>query len=405
MGVVGECFKLLVDRNREIREEMLAVAKLATFAENEIWTLWRKHDPLDGLEMLRRRLAYEQARQDAESSGQDPKRVKWPKIEAYKLDEVLKTLGLPSSYKIAAALCPGVHTHIPASIANVVHHYYAKQRLDILRYVRRLPVAQDLRIRVHKRCISVRRSPVRSDWFDFGARLRTGGELWMPMRTGGASPHTLAWLSDAADGTASLSCGTISAKKRGGKLVWQIALARQRRDDERERVANPVLGRSLLVWAPLDQEVFLWCQADPIAGRPWRMRIEAADLLPVKRRHEQLRQSMGRNYAQSPEAASHGHGRRRAIGSRERFRRRYEDRIRDWIENRSLEIVRQAIEMRCERIRMEKLTDRTPGSLLMGDFPYYRLMERTEQKAKDAGLGFELIADLETFRKRLGEAG
>lgn len=57
--------------------------------------------------------------------------------------------------------------------------------------------------------------------------------------------------------------------------------------------------RELLVWAPLDQEAFLYMQPAPMAGRPWRERIEDEDLLGLKRRDERRRMTMGRHYSQS----------------------------------------------------------------------------------------------------------
>lgn len=387
---VGEVFDLLIDRNKEARDLLLEVAKKATYAENAIWMIWRHNDPVSAVDLVH-------MREEKERTG------KWPKLPAYKLE---KTPEGESPTKIAAALCPGLSSYVYDAVSNAVTKLYLKNRLSYLGFWERLPVSKDLRIRFRERAVQIRRNPENPQWFQIGLGLvsenRKIGVTWCDLRTGGKSEFTKRWLEAVADGEQDYvtSGGVISARRKKGKMRWQITQARPRMVDERQKV-EPVEGRSLVCYAPLDQGEFMTCEVAPVRGRPWRMHVESNDLLTVKIAYDKLRRRMGGNYHQSPYSSAHGHGRRRAIRGKMAFSGKYERRVNDWIENRSAAIVGFAVETRCGEIRFEKLTDREPHTLRLGAFPYFKLIERTKQKAADAGISFKVFTDFETVRKQL----
>lgn len=388
---VGEVFDLLWtagDAGREERSAIVDVARMTTYAENAIWMAWRINDPITATNMVERR-------QVKASTG------KWPKMELYKL-EATPDGNTPT--KIAGALCPGLYSYVYDAIANHVRKLYCKKRLAYLRFAERLPIGDHLRIRFRERCVQIQRAPDHPGRYRLALRLlRDSPPLELGIKTVGKSPHTMSWLANMADTGGNPSGGTISAKRRRGKLCWQISLARARQPGERQAVSDPVKGRTLEVFAPLDQEVFLWCEVIPApTPQPWRCAVESSDLVRVKRRHEGLRRSMGRNYRQSRGSAAHGHGRRRAIKGKLTFAERYEQRANSWIEQRSAFVVDYAAKCRCERIRLEDLTTRNPETLVLGSFPYFKLLQRIEQKAKERGIKCTRTDDLESIKARLG---
>lgn len=369
------------------------VARVATFAENAIWMLWRKHDPITGLDMVR-------MRQVKQETG------KWPKLEPYKLE---KTPEGETPTTIAKALCPGLPSCIYDAIANQVAKLYMKNRFAYLNFSERLPMGRDLRIRFREKATQIRRDPENPQFFQIGLKLTSPEPgktttVWFGLKLRGCSEWTYRWLDDLASTGNPVSGGTISARKKRGRTVWQIALARPRMEGERKKV-HPVPGRELICWAPPDADECLWCEVSPRKGKPWRLRVESNDMVLVKKAYERTRRHMGRNYHQSPYNSAHGHGRRRAIQGKERFSGRYNRRVKDWIENRSAAIVRFAVDARCETIRFEELTKRDPKTLRLGSFPYYQLISRIQQKAKDAGIAFKLFEDISSLEARLKNAG
>ncbi len=387
---VGEVFRLLLNREKEAREKLFGLASLTTYAENAIWNLWRLHDPVTAVDMVRRR-------QVKEETG------KWPKMEPYSLKKTPDGL---TPTKIAGALCPGVASMVYDAIANAVAKGYMKKRCEFLTFSERLPVAKDLRIRFRAEAVRIRRNPVNPEWFQVGLAFwapkpRHVETEWVDILTGVGrkSPATMAWLADVADGKATTSGGVISTRRVKGKVQWQITQARERRvaeeggHAERAKV-EPLPDRELVCSAPLDNEEFMICEVEGLPGRPWRFVVESNDFIVTKKRNQRHRVAMGANYHQSPENAAHGHGRRRAMQAQMEFRRRYEARVRDWIENRSMAIVRFAIESRCGVIKFENLTKLDPKDLRLGSFPYFQFITRTQQKAKDAGIKFVLLEPL-----------
>ena len=378
---VGEPFELLTNENGpELNAGLFEVAWAATRAENELWMLWRKHDPVSSLDLV----SMEQAKKET---------GKWPKLPDYNLKNVAEG---PTPCKIAGALCPELYSYVYDAVANRVAKLYRKRRFKILTFQERLPMAREPRIRFRERAAVIRRHPANRNWFQVGLALRRRETWWFGLKPRGSSAHTREWLSELADSGEHPSGGSISRKRRKGKKIWQITFARTRREDERRQVKRPVAARWLVVWAPLDQKVFLSGQVEPVNGRPWLCSMETNDLNRVKRRYDEDRRSMGHNYRQSPHSAAHGHGRQRALAGKRRFRQRLENRFKDWIENRSTDLVQTAVRMRCAGIRIEHLSNRDPEKLCLGHFPYYRLLDRIKDKAADAGLKFELMKDLET---------
>jgi hypothetical protein len=383
---VGEVFEIRTDA--ATRQAILAVARVATFAENAIWDIYRRNDPLTPTRVVEMQL-------EKDRTG------KYPKLPPFDLKD---TPDGATPTKILGALCPGLSAYVYDAIAHRVGTLYRKnaERFAYAFYRKRLPVSNDLRIRFRERAVRIVRHPENKNWFRAELTLyaKGGQKLMVDLLARGKSDATLRWLAELADTGAHPSGGTISARRKHGHLEWQISFSRCRQPGERARV-HPIDGRKLVVYAPLEQDVFLRCRVEPVKGRPWVWEVESNDLSQLQRRYQALRVAMGRNYHQSPDSGAHGHGRRRAICGKERLTLRYENRVKDWIENRSAALVAEAIRRRCGRIEMEDLSARNPELLRLGRFPYYRLLSRIEQKAKDAGIEFEKTPSLSSMKDAL----
>jgi hypothetical protein len=378
---VGETFVLMP--TAEQRDWLKEIARQCTFAENAIWMEWRVNDPVQPAEVF-------DWPRIKEATG------KWPKMPAYKLDGM---------WDLAKSLCPAVNGNVFGAIANHVRKHYPQKRWQYLRYDDRIPIARDLRIRFRERAIRVRRCPNEPRWFEIGLRLTDGDTQWMGIKPKGASHFTWEWLAHLADQDGKPSGGTISLVRKKRKWVWQLSLARERGEGEREAV-DAIPDRWLEVTAPIESESFLRCEVKwpEKTGRPWATHIESNDIIRMKLRHDHLRKVMGANYHQSPRSNSRGHGRQRAIACKMPFSERYENRIKNWIENRSMAVVQCAIEAQCGIVRMENLTERDPQTLALGEFPYFRFMARVEQKCEEAGITFKKLGGLDKAKKALGVA-
>jgi len=383
---VGEWFELLP--SQEDRKRLIEIAEVAVFAENAIWMEWRLSDPIDAVEMARRKSVKTET-------------GKWPKLDRLELKGARNGL---TWTKFSGALCPGLKSYVYDAIANRVAKLYRKKRLQLLTFDERLPTSDKLRIQFREIACRIVHHPDNPDWFRVQFMLDNRGPMLLDFKCRGKSKFTIDWLNELADSGENPSGGCLSARKNRGKLVWQFSVSRIPREAENAKV-DAIPGRKLIVWAPLDQREFLICEVEPVSGRPWRHQVESADMISVKRRAEHLRVSMGRNYHQSPKSSAHGHGRERAIVGKAKFSRRYERRVRDWIENRSAAIVRFAVDCRCEELHMENLSKRQTNKLALGDFPYYRLCLRVKQKAESAGIKFKLINGFESLKSRLSEVG
>jgi len=378
----GEVFRLLC--GPDLRKSLSDVARVSTLAENVLWQLWLKGDPLGAMDI---RKAVEQK----EASG------KWPKIEPF----ILRAPDGRSTTVIARELCPGLLSYVYDAIANQVSKLYRKHRWDILSCRRRLPVASDLRIRFRERAVQIERDDRRDDWFRVRLFLRPGETLSIPIRTGGASTFTRAWLARLASSGEHPSGGTISCRLRRGKRQWQIAISRAREPGECDEV-NPVAGRTLVIYAPTKQDVFLRCLVTPTNGGPPRTwSVESNDLCLVQQQYERRRRSMAANWAQSPTSCAHGHGRKRALLKREEFSARYERRVNSWIEQRSAWLVSEAVRFDCEGLQIENLSARNPESLLVGSFPYHRFVQRIREKAEQAGIDARVFDGIAKLKKLL----
>jgi hypothetical protein len=372
--------------NADTRTALIEVARLATFAENAIWMLWRLHDPITATDMVERRRVKDET-------------GKWPKMEKYVLRDCPEG-GTPTT--IAKSLCPGLYSYVYDAIANQVSKLYRKKRFAYLTFQERLPCSRNLRIRFRERAIVV---GTNDKGYELGFYAKQGEVLRIPVKTAGKSKYTQRWLGELAESGDHPSGGTITLKRRRGKWEWQIALARPRYEDERPRVTEPIEDRSLVCWAPVDQAMFLRCQVAPQNGRPWRIHVVSSDLSQVKRRWDKKRRAMGWNYRQSEDSAAHGHGRERAIRDKLGYSERYENRVTNWIEERTAAIVRFARQCRCSRIQCEDLAARDPSTLRLGSFPYYRLVLRIGEKAKDAGLKFSKFSGFEKVESLINGDG
>jgi hypothetical protein len=75
------------------------------------------------------------------------------------------------------------------------------------------------------------------------------------------------------------------------------------------------------------------------------------------------------------------------MASRVGIGERFDCRARNWIENRTISLVRAAMRMRC-------------GEVVMTDFPYADFLRRVENKCCEAGLGFSMVVDVRAALKR-----
>lgn len=416
---VGEWFELLP--SAEDRSRLLEIAKISLFAENAIWMEWRLADPLSPIEArqfkadyaayMRAKSAHDAwVKKKKDTKDKTEKKQLGPEPEVPEKPTTpnldLKTARNGLSWtKFAGSLCPGLKSYVYDAIVNRVGTLYRKasKRLAFLTFDERLPTSKQLRIQFREKACRIVHHPENPEWFRVQFTLDGGQPLLMDFKCRGKSPFTIDWLNELADSGANPSGGCISSRKKRGKLVWQFSVSRTPREGENEQV-KPIEGRRLVCWAPLDQHEFMICEVEPLNGRPWRFNIESADMIFLKRKAEQLRSTMGRNYHQSRDSASHGHGRARAIRGKRPFAGRYERRCKNWIENRSAAVVRFAVQARCQGLWWEDLSKREPRKLALGDFPYYQLGLRVKQKAEASGLTFKLLKNLENLKERLGES-
>ncbi len=386
---VGMVFDLLVDKNPDAREALMRIAKMSTYAENALWLQWRLHDPVSAADFR----AAQQLREAGEKF----------KLPNYKLQEAA---GM-SPDLFCKKLCPGLTSRVYDSVANHVSRLYRQKRWAYLSFWERLPMCKDLRIRFRGEGIEFRPHPENPQWVQVGLAFEKDADgkcprLWLDVRPRGRNPLASRWLQEVIAGTRATTGGEIVRRRRGGRWCWQMQQAREAYPGEHEQV-DPIPGRVLVCYAPLNQEEFLYCQVSPVNGRPWRIAIEGHDFVLTKLRDRERDRRMGRNYHQSPLNSAHGHGRDRAIQGKRGGR--YENRSRTWIENRSLAVVQFALETRCEKIECEDLTKRDPARLLLGSFDYSRFLTRIEQKAARAGIGFSKFASLEKALAALKTAG
>lgn len=392
---VGCVFDLLLGKGpSDTKADLIRAATESVYCENAVWQTYRLYDPVTAAEFARIRNVVREAkaRQD-ELRKKDPKatvpEAKWPKLPEFKLSDIPEGA---SPTKIAKALAPSLSSCVYDAIANHCFKLYMKQRFELLSFRRRLPVSDDLRIRFREKAIKIQRDDRNPEWFKIEIKLfmePKAHRLVIPIGARGASPFTIRWLGECADDGIHPSGGMISARRKKGKLVWQISLSRSRYEGELETVKMPIAGRVLDIEAPVDQEVFLKCSVDTGGKRPWGFPIEGHDLLQTKIGAEIRRQRMGRNYAQSPMNSAHGHGRNNVLRSKRPFSEQYRNRVTNWIENRTAFIVAEAVKMKCERIRMEDLVSRDSKTMLLGSFDYSRFTLRLQQKAKAAGIDFD----------------
>lgn len=380
MSKVGEVFDILLGKGPSDNKKLLTtVAIESTYAENACWQTWRLHDPVSAVDFV----AMRKTKQDT---------GKWPALPKYALKDIPEG---SSPSLIAKALCPTLASVIYGTVAHHIGNLYLKNRFAYLSFRQRLPVGDHLRIRFREKAVRVLRDPANPQWFQIEIKLLReprDHRLVFPIKMSGKAIHTAEWLGRLADTKAHPSGGCIAAFRRKGTLKWQISLTRDRNPVERDQVKDPIPGRTLICSCPTDCKEFLKCEVEPVNGRPWAFIVEGHDLLNVKRQAEMMRVRRGRNYRQSPFNAAHGHGRNNLLRSKRPFSERYENRIKNWIENRSISIVREAIKMRCESIKMEDLSERDPSTMLLGSFPYFRFQLRIKQKAVEAGLKFSIFS-------------
>lgn len=402
---VGEVFDLLI--GPEERDRLTAIAKLAVPLKNAAWLEWRMADPITLHDAIAFKAAYREfgqaKKQHAEwtkkKKGPEPKIPDKPTLPTLDLKKARCGLGWS---KWAQSLAPELMSYVTDAIANRVSKLYRQNRLAYLTFTDRVPFSDHPQILFREKACRIVHDDRRQGWYRVVLTLDRKGPLNIAIRPKGASRATREWLEEMATSGAFPSGGTITARRRRTKQLWQISLSRIRREGEREKV-HPIPGRTLLVWAPPDQQEFLRClvQPEPENSPPWQHTIEGHDLARLKRRAEDDRRRLGRNYHQSPQSAAHGHGRNRAIQSTTRFADRYRRRVLNWIENRTAEIVRFALQAHCELLRVENLSGRDPSKLRLGSFPYREFLNRLAQKGRDAGLQTSEFTDLDKVIKTL----
>ena len=390
MSTCGEWFELIV--SREQHEELKKVARATTSAESVLWQEWLVHDPAAGGAFADR------MRTKAETG-------KWPKLESYFLKE---GTGGRSPDKTARLLCGDVHGDLASAVANQVRKLYGKSRLAVLQGKERLPGTNHLRIRFRGRACRIIREPnPEAEWFRFAMPLtKESGRIDFGMKLKGANEFTRRWLGGLADSGDKPSDGVLSLVRRRSKWVWLLSMSRKRFVGEIETLSKPVATRKMVVFAPPEQEVFLQCRITDEArkrrGAPWQFDIVESDLLTCKLRLDKMRREMGRAFRQSPHSGRRGRGVQRRLDPSTKFSRKYENRVNAWIEQRSAFIVKSAIKHRCASVQCEDLSARDPTLLRMGSFPYYRLVQRIQQKAEAAGVAFTKTKSFSEIERLLG---
>lgn len=396
----GETFDIFCRPLSESWKRLERYARASSFIENVMWAMWRKHDPILAGDLS----AWLKVK---DLTG------KWPPLERWFLGE---TPDGETPSKLARRLAGGqVASYVYDAIAHSVAQRYPKFRWEILVGRRRVPVIQEPFIRFREKAIRILRHPDNQDWFRVELRFEIAKKappLILDIKTFDRSAACIEWLKALADSGDNATAGTVSIRKRRGKRYWQLFLSRAdgaTTDEdstvpESEERPEPVAGRALVVYAPLDQEVFLRATMTPVIKRPRAETVEAMGLIACKQRYEYSRRSAGRNYRQSPHSAAHGHGRKRAIPLW-RLSERWERRAKEWIENRTTWLANLAVEWRCDELQCEDLSARDSSRLLMGSFPYYKFMTRLAEKAKNRGLKFRKIPSFEMVELALTATG
>jgi len=431
-NTVGEWFELWYP-SFDVQRWLSRIAREATHCENELLQLYRSLDPVTPLDMQRmcaevsseqttldeaneRAKALHDAklakcvttkqREAREKKAPKRKKARWPSIPKCippKPEHLGVERGPHGRTTVAGKLCPHANSRVHDAVSHHVHNKYCRIRFRCLMGLERLPFGKHLRIRFKAAGVIVRRQADSSEFFEVGLNLDDGPVQWVGIKTHGKSDATLAWLSELADTNGHASDGTISMKERGRKKTWQISMSRSRRPGERPAVDDPIEGRTLVVHAPLEQREgeCIVCDVMPVHRTPWRFALEYESILHARRSHDRIRRSMSKHYKQTSEGGIRGHGRQRAMRDRLHQRNKADRRLASWIENASRYVVNQAIERRCEGVVFEDLTKRTARHLLLGKFPYHRLIERTKQKAVEAGLTFKRMESHEAIAKLL----
>lgn len=367
---VGETF-LLIPRSIDDVKWLYEIARRYTYVENAMWLEWRLRDPVQSADVAQRMQVYQET-------------GKWPKLPPYLLE---------SSTALARTLAPGLRSIVYGSAANHVRKLYSKKRAKYLSFLERIPMSKNLRIRFRELAVRIYRSERNERWFEVGFSFDMGEERRFGLKLRGATEHTWNWLAEMADTEAHPSGGALTVVKHKKKNTWQLALSRSRRSGEREQV-DAIPGRRLAVYAPLEGIPFLKCTVEwdgKKSGLPWQMQIESNDLIRTRRINEEKRRLYGKVFHQSPNAARHGHGRARALRPQIDLSSRYENRVKNWIENRTSAIIQFALQARCEAVYMENLVERSPRTMCLGDFPYYQFMLRLECKCKDVNIAFKKV--------------
>lgn len=415
MSKCGEVFDMMTGKGfNDTTRTLERAAREATYCENATWQTYRLRDPITATQFaamredVRTRKAaakaeYEQAVADAIAAGKTKKQIekitmreeKWsiPKIDMKTFLRKAKAPEGPTTHMVAANLCPTLASCIYSAISHHIPGLYIKNRFKYLEFSNRLPVCGDLRIRFRERAIRILPDERNPDWFKVEIKLfrePRDHRLVIPIKTSGKSLATLRWLRELSESRKHPSGGMISAKRRKGKLQWQISLSRNRYEGEVAMVKDPIPGRSLVIAVPEDRRNFLVCEVEPSSGpRPWRFEIEGHDLLHTKELDKKRRRQFGANYRQSPDNAAHGHGRNNVLRSKRPFGERYENRCKNWIENRTKYIVNEAMRLRCESVKIEKLTEiKDTSQMLLGPFQYFKFLDRLKAKVVAARMKF-----------------
>lgn len=379
----GEVFDLITTKDQH--DELKKIARIVTDAESAVWRECFKNDPVAGIDFLDRQ-------------NEKNKTGRWPKLPNYnptKGDNL-------SLERVVRTKCDGLHSHITSCCVNHVRKLYNKKgnRIEFLRGNKALPGTNKLRIRFRgtvARIVPDSRTDV--EWFRLSILFYPRGErMILPIKLKGASLWTCKWLRELASTGQKTSDGCISLVRKRRKWVWQISFSRSRYEGERQTVVEPIVGRYMLVYAPVRQDAFIKCriidEGTSRRGAPWEFPIEDADLLSRKHRIDKVRRTMGYSHRQSPSNARREHGTHKRLEPSYQLNQAYNNAVTTWIEQRSAYIVKTAIRYRCTELRVENLVERDSEELRMGSFPYHQLLNRIKQKALTAGIAFKKLPSI-----------
>lgn len=136
----------------------------------------------------------------------------------------------------------------------------------------------------------------------------------------------------------------------------------------------------------------------------WYSKLEYKSVKWVKEKKKELQRSMSnhiRHRGAEPDAAFKGHGQKRKHRDRKVITKKLDFRVSAYNQKISAYIVNQAVNWKCERIKMIDLTK--VENTALGSWSYFDIQTKVKQKAQDHLISVELVdpAILDTAKQEL----